>query len=51
MAQMATRLRLLDLADMKVFVLDEADNMIEQGAMSDQSVQIKKCVWAAVVAT
>lgn len=41
---MVTKSRVLDLKAVKVFVLDEADNMLESGSMGDQSIQLKKCV-------
>lgn len=44
-AQMVTKARVLDLKEVKVFVLDEADNMLESGSMGDQSIQLKKCVF------
>lgn len=39
---MVTKSRVLDLTHVKVFVLDEADNMLESGTMGDQSIQVKK---------
>lgn len=42
--QMVVKSRVLDLKHIKVFVLDEADNMLESGTMGDQSIQVKKCV-------
>jgi hypothetical protein len=44
-AQMVTKARVLDLKEVKVFVLDEADNMLESGSMGDQSIQLKKYVF------
>ena len=41
---MVTKGRILDLREVKVFVLDEADNMLESGSMGDQSITLKKCV-------
>lgn len=41
---MVTKARVLDLKEVKVFVLDEADNMLESGSMGDQSISLKKCV-------
>ena len=32
----------VDLSKIKVFVLDEADNMLDEGQLADQSVNIKK---------
>ncbi|KAL8284223.1 hypothetical protein RQP46_004972 [Phenoliferia psychrophenolica] len=39
---MVTRTRVLDLKHVKVFVLDEADSMLDLGSMSDQAAQVKK---------
>lgn len=36
--------RILDLTAVKVFVLDEADNMLDSGTMGEQSIQVKKWV-------
>jgi ATP-dependent RNA helicase DDX19/DBP5 len=47
-SQMVTKARVLDLKEVKVFVLDEADNMLESGSMGDQSIQLKKCVIPAL---
>lgn len=33
----------LDLSKLKVLVLDEADNMLDEGQMGDQSINVKKC--------
>lgn len=41
---MVTKSRVLDLTNVKVFVLDEADNMLDSGTMGEQSIQVKKCV-------
>ena len=38
----ATKLRCLDLSKMKVFVLDEADIMIDTQGLQDQSIRIHK---------
>jgi len=40
--QMVTRARVLDLKDIKAFVLDEADNMLDSGSMGEQSISLKK---------
>jgi len=40
---MVTRARVLDLKDIKAFVLDEADNMLDSGSMGEQSISLKKC--------
>ncbi|ORZ02424.1 P-loop containing nucleoside triphosphate hydrolase protein [Syncephalastrum racemosum] len=37
----AIRRRFLDTTSMKVFVLDEADNMLDQDGLGDQSIKIK----------
>ena len=34
--------RILDLTEVKVFVLDEADNMLDSGTMAQQSTQVKR---------
>jgi len=39
---MVTRARVLDLKDIKAFVLDEADNMLDSGSMGEQSISLKK---------
>lgn len=41
---MVVKSRVLELTHVKVFVLDEADNMLESGTMGEQSIQVKKCV-------
>lgn len=43
-SQMVVKSRVLDLSAVKVFVLDEADNMLASGTMGEQSIQVKKCV-------
>lgn len=40
--QMVVKSRVLDLSAVKVFVLDEADNMLDSGTMGEQSIQVKK---------
>jgi len=40
--QMVVKARVLDLSAVKVFVLDEADNMLASGTMGEQSIQVKK---------
>lgn len=47
---MVTKGRVLDLREVKVFVLDEADNMLETGSMADQSISLKKCVTRSIPA-
>lgn len=39
----------LDLSKLKVLVLDEADNMLDEGQMGDQSINVKK--YAASIVT
>lgn len=34
--------KLLDVSNVKVFVLDEADNMLDQQGLGDQSIRVKK---------
>ena len=36
------RKRIIDKSNMKIFVLDEADNMLDQQGLGDQSIKIKK---------
>jgi superfamily II DNA/RNA helicase len=36
--------RQLNASQIKVLVLDEADNLLEEGSMAEQAVQVKKCV-------
>ena len=38
------RRRVLDVSDVKVFVLDEADNMLDKDGLGDQTLRVKKCV-------
>lgn len=40
--QMVVKSRVLELGAVKVFVLDEADNMLDSGTMGEQSIQVKK---------
>ncbi|KAJ7476124.1 P-loop containing nucleoside triphosphate hydrolase protein [Mycena latifolia] len=35
------RKRIIDVADVKVFVLDEADNMLDQDGLGDQTLRVK----------
>ncbi|GAA5913184.1 hypothetical protein JCM8208_001694 [Rhodotorula glutinis] len=44
MIDMVTKARVLDLREVKVFVLDEADNMLESGSMGDQSISLKNLI-------
>ncbi|KAK4058052.1 RNA helicase required for poly(A+) mRNA export [Microbotryomycetes sp. JL221] len=41
---MVVKSRVLDLKQVKVFVLDEADNMLDQGTMGEQSIQVKNLI-------
>jgi ATP-dependent RNA helicase DDX19/DBP5 len=34
--------KMVDISKVKVFVLDEADTMMEKGSLSDQAIQIKR---------
>ncbi|KAG6851137.1 hypothetical protein H0H93_001017 [Arthromyces matolae] len=36
------RRRVIDLSEVKVFVLDEADNMLDQDGLGDQTLRVKK---------
>jgi len=38
------RRRVVDVSNIKVFVLDEADNMLDQDGLGDQTLRVKKCV-------
>ncbi|CEG84545.1 Putative ATP-dependent RNA helicase DBP5 [Rhizopus microsporus] len=38
------RRRFIDVSDIKVFVLDEADNMLDQDGLGDQSIRIKSMI-------
>jgi len=39
--------RIIDGSKIKVFVLDEADNMLDTGSMGDQTLRVKKyAVWS-----
>jgi ATP-dependent RNA helicase DDX19/DBP5 len=35
--------RVIDGSKIRVFVLDEADNMLDTGSMGDQTLRVKKC--------
>lgn len=39
------RRRVIDASQVKVFVLDEADNMLDQDGLGDQTLRVKKCVF------
>lgn len=39
------RRRVLDTSHVKVFVLDEADNMLDQDGLGDQTLRVKKCAF------
>lgn len=38
------RRKVVDISEVKVFVLDEADNMLDQDGLGDQTLRVKKCV-------
>ncbi|CEG63027.1 Putative Genomic scaffold, msy_sf_1 [Rhizopus microsporus] len=38
------RRRFIDVSDIRVFVLDEADNMLDQDGLGDQSIRIKSMI-------
>lgn len=38
--------RTIDPSILKVFVLDEADNMLEKGALGDQTLRVKKSAFS-----
>lgn len=38
------RRKVIDASGVKVFVLDEADNMLDQDGLGDQTLRVKKCV-------
>jgi len=38
------RKKVIDVSSIKVFVLDEADNMLDQDGLGDQTLRIKKFV-------
>lgn len=38
------RKKIIDVSDVKVFVLDEADNMLDQDGLGDQTLRVKKYV-------
>jgi len=37
--------QVLDVTHVKVFVLDEADNMLDQDGLGEQTLRVKKCVY------
>lgn len=39
------RRRVIDMSAVKVFVLDEADDMLNQDGLGDQTLRVKKCVY------
>lgn len=43
------RKKVIDTKDIKVFVLDEADNMLDQQGLGDQTLRVKKYVAALPV--
>jgi ATP-dependent RNA helicase DDX19/DBP5 len=38
------RRRVVDISDVKVFVLNEADNMLDKDGLGDQTSWVKMCV-------
>ena len=36
------RRKVIDVSEVKVFVLDEADNMLDQDGLGDQTLRVKK---------
>jgi ATP-dependent RNA helicase DDX19/DBP5 len=36
------RQKVIDASEVKVFVCDEADNMLDQGGLGDQTLRVKK---------
>lgn len=43
------RRKVIDPSEVKVFVLDEADNMLDQDGLGDQTLRVKKCVYTLCV--
>ena len=43
------RRKIIDVSEVKVFVLDEADNMLDQDGLGDQTLRVKKYVLALPV--
>ena len=39
------RRKVIDTSELKVFVLDEADNMLDQDGLGDQTLRVKKYVF------
>ena len=44
------RRKVIDVSDVKVFVLDEADEMLNQDGLGDQTLRVKKYVPMAISA-
>ena len=42
--QVSRQRGVVDLKNIKTLVLDEADNMLDQGSMGDQSIQVKNAL-------
>jgi ATP-dependent RNA helicase DDX19/DBP5 len=36
------KIKVIDVSEVKVFVLDEADNMLDQDGLGDQTLRVKK---------
>ena len=41
------RRKVIDVSEVKLFVLDEADNMLDQDGLGDQTLRVRKCVLCA----
>jgi len=40
--KMERKYKVIDVSEVKVFVLDEADNMLDQDGLGDQTLRVKK---------
>ena len=45
------RRKVIDVSEVKVFVLDEADNMLDKDGLGEQTLRVKKCVIAVFSAS
>jgi superfamily II DNA/RNA helicase len=45
------RRRVIDVEDVKVFVLDEADNMLDKDGPGDQTLRVKTCDAYSLIST
>lgn len=43
------RRKVIDVSDVKVFVLDEADEMLNQDGLGDQTLRVKKYVSTSIL--